>query len=182
MLKKNSLRKCPTIEKNSCKENKCGALNSAYQVNKSCNFNSGWLKWCHVTEEKFKDSIFNNSVQINFTATTRTCVFLQQGPESWKVQDWHPNQKMMVVSVCLNGKWCSSECMGIVLYFINKDEGNESLPLLAFWRYFVYAVFLKYSKKGRSSLNQVEIRNISSDVCYNDTKHYEVQSGKTRQV
>ena len=72
--------------------------------------------------------------------------------------------------------------MGIVLYFINKDEGNESLPLLPLWRYFVYVIFLKYSKKGRFSLSQVEIRNISSDVCYNDTKHYEVQSGKTRQV
>ena len=102
----------------------------------------------------------------------------QNGIERVKVQDWHPNEKMMVVFVCLNSRWYSSECMNR----INRDDGNESLPLLAFWIYFVYAIFLKYSKKAWLSLNQAGIRNISSDVCYNDTKHYEVQSGKTGQV
>ena len=38
-----------------------------------------------------------------------------------------------------------------VLYRINKNEGNESLPLLAFRRHVVNAIFLKYSKEGRLS-------------------------------
>ena len=36
-----------------------------------------------------------------------------------------------------------------VLYRINKDEGDESLPLLAFRRHIVNVIFLKYSKEGR---------------------------------
>ena len=51
---------------------------------------------------------------------------------------------------------------------INKNEGNESR------RDTVTAIFLKYSKQGRSSTNHVGIRNVPSDVCYNDTKHYQV--------
>ena len=44
-----------------------------------------------------------------------------------------------------------------VLYCINKDEGDESLPLLAFRRYVVNVIFLKYSKEGRLFWSQVEI-------------------------
>ena len=35
-----------------------------------------------------------------------------------------------------------------VLYRINKDESDESLPLLAFRRDIVNVIFLKYSKEG----------------------------------
>ena len=35
-----------------------------------------------------------------------------------------------------------------VLYRINKDESDESLPLLAFQRDIVNVIFLKYSKEG----------------------------------
>ena len=69
-----------------------------------------------------------------------------------------------------------------VLYRINKDEGNESLPLLAFRRDTVNAIFSKYSKKGRLSTSHIGIRNIPSDVCYEDTKHYQVQSVKNTAV
>ena len=58
-----------------------------------------------------------------------------------------------------------------VLQRINKDEGDEPLPLLAFQRYFVSVVFMKYSKKGRLS---------SSYLSYDDTKHYQVQSEHRR--
>ena len=61
-----------------------------------------------------------------------------------------------------------------VLHHINKDEGNESLPLLAFRRDVVNATFLKYSKEGRLSSSNVGNQNILSD----DTKHYQVQSEK----
>ena len=59
-----------------------------------------------------------------------------------------------------------------VLYHIIKEKGDESLPTLAFYRDVVYAIFLKYSKKGRLSSSHAGIQNIPSDVCYDNTKHY----------
>ena len=41
--------------------------------------------------------------------------------------------------------------------------------------------YLKYSKEGRLSSNHVGIRNISSDVCYDGTEHYQAQSVKSVQ-
>ena len=67
-----------------------------------------------------------------------------------------------------------------VLHRINKDEGDESLPFLVFWRRIVNAIFPKYSKEGRLSSRHVGIRNTSSDVCYDVTKHYKVQSEHRR--
>ena len=63
-----------------------------------------------------------------------------------------------------------------VLYRINKDVGDESLSFLVIWRHIVNAIFLKYSKEGRLSSSHVGNRNIPSDVCYDVTKHYQVQS------
>ena len=40
----------------------------------------------------------------------------QNGPERGQVQDWYPNEKMVVVPSCLNGGCCSAECVGIGLY------------------------------------------------------------------
>ena len=54
-----------------------------------------------------------------------------------------------------------------------------SLSLLAFWRHVVDAIFLKYSKEGRSSPSHEQIRSVLiclPDVCYDDTKHYQVSS------
>ena len=76
-----------------------------------------------------------------------------------------------MVDVVLQGAW--------VLHRINKDKGDESLPLLAF-QDIVNAIFLKYSKKGRLSSSHLGIRNIPSDVCYDDIKHYQVQSEHRR--
>ena len=79
---------------------------------------------------------------------------------------WYPFVWMLVVVL-----------QGVkVLHRINRDEGDESLPFLVFWRHIVNVIFLKYSKEGRLSLSQVGIRNISSDVCYHVTKHYQVES------
>ena len=66
------------------------------------------------------------------------------------------------------------------MYRINKDEADESLPPLAFQRHAINAIFLKYSKGGRLFSSHVGIRNIPSDVCYDDTKHYQVQSEHRR--
>ena len=67
-----------------------------------------------------------------------------------------------------------------MLHRFNKDEGDESVTLPAFQRHVVNAIFLKYSKEGRLSSSHVGIRNIPSDVCYDDTKHYQVQSEHRR--
>ena len=52
----------------------------------------------------------------------------------------------------------------------------NALPILVFWTDIVNAIFLKYSKEGRLSSSHVGIQNIPSDVCYDVTKHYQVQS------
>ena len=77
-----------------------------------------------------------------------------------------------MIDVVLQGAW--------VFHRINKDEGDESLLLLARRRHVVNAIFLKYSKEGRLSSSHLGIRNIPSDVCYDDTKHYQVQSEHRR--
>ena len=49
---------------------------------------------------------------------------------------------------------------GRVLYRINKDEGDESLPFLIFLRYIVNAIFMKHSKEDRLSSSHVGNRDI----------------------
>ena len=102
----------------------------------------------------------------------------QNGPERGLVQDWYPNEKMVVVPVCLRNRCCVQAAWA--LYRFIKDEGDESLPLLAFQRHVVNAAFLKYSKEDRLSSIHVGIRNIPSDVCYDDAKHYQMQSEHRR--
>ena len=73
-----------------------------------------------------------------------------------------------MIDVVIQGAW--------VLYRIYKGKGDESVPLLAFRKHAVNVIFLKYSKEGRLSSSHLGIRNIPLDVCYDDTKHYQVQS------
>ena len=79
---------------------------------------------------------------------------------------------VLMVDVILQGVW--------VLYGINKNERDESLPLLAFRRRAVNAIFLKTSKEGKLSWSHLGIQDIPSDVCYDDTKHYQLQSEHKR--
>ena len=53
---------------------------------------------------------------ISSTVTTRTSVLLTEMDEN-EAKYWYPNEKMVVVRVCLNGRCCSSGCMGIVSYY-----------------------------------------------------------------
>ena len=89
---------------------------------------------------------------------------------------WWVNEKMMVVPFA----WIVDFVLqnAGIFYRINKDEGDESLSLLTFQRNGANAIFLKYSKEGSLSLSHVGIRNVSSDVCYADTRHYQVSSEK----
>ena len=77
-----------------------------------------------------------------------------------------------MVDVVIQGAWA--------LHHIYKGKGDESLPLLTFGRHVVNVIFLKYSKEVRLSSSHLGIQNIPSDVCYDDTKHYEVQSEHRR--
>ena len=77
----------------------------------------------------------------------------------------------MTVDIVIQGVW--------ILYYINKDKGDQSLPLLAF-RKHVNVIFVKYSEEGKYSQSHLGIQNISSDVCYDNTKHYQVQSEHRR--
>ena len=63
-------------------------------------------------------------------------------------------------------------------YFIVLTKMKAmSLCLL---KHVVNAIFLKHSKEGRLSSGHVAIRNVLSDVCYDVTKHYQVQSEHRR--
>ena len=68
-----------------------------------------------------------------------------------------------MVDGAIQGAW--------VLFRIKKDKADESLPLLAFRTHVVNVIFLKYWKEDRFSSSHLGIRNISSDICYDDTKH-----------
>ena len=52
----------------------------------------------------------------------------QNGPEPVQLQEWYPDEIMVVVPVCLNawglGAW--------VMYCVNKDVDKESLLFLVF--------------------------------------------------
>ena len=48
-----------------------------------------------------------------------------------------------------------------VLYHINKHEGNESRPLLAFRQHAVNVIFLKYLKEGRLRSSHLGIRKFN---------------------
>ena len=54
-----------------------------------------------------------------------------------------------------------------VLHHINKDEGNESLPLLAFRRHVINEIFLKYSKKGGLLSHKMFVMITQNNTTYN---------------
>ena len=58
-------------------------------------------------------------------------------------------KKMVVVPVCLNGRCCSSGCVGI-----NQDKGDESQPPLAFRRDVVNSIFFGIFKGRQITLER----------------------------
>ena len=65
---------------------------------------------------KSKKSIFKNNNQINSTVRTRKWILSAEWMRAFQVQDWYPSKKMVVFPVCLNGRCCSSGCVGIALH------------------------------------------------------------------
>ena len=117
---------------------------------------------------KLKNNIFENNIQISSTVPTRTWVLSKEWTRTWpnigiRMKKCWCFTFVWMVDVAIQGAW--------VLHRINKDKGDESLPLLAFRRHVINVIFLKYSKKGRFFSSHLGIRNIPSDVCYYDTKH-----------
>ena len=170
---------------NSCKKRNVAALNNAHQAKKQCNLDSNWLEQTAVRfTELTLNFVFPLKLPLKLCSrtTTKPIVLLQlehefcqqNGPDCGQVHDRYPNEKMVVVPVFFNGRYYSSGPG--VLNGINKDEGEESLSLLALQRDVVNAIFLKYSAECRLSSSHVEIGNIASEVCYNDTKSCQVQS------
>ena len=77
-----------------------------------------------------------------------------------------------MVNVALKGVW--------VLYCRNSDNGDESLYFLTFRRDEANAIFLEYLKERKLSPSYIGIRNIPSDICYDDAKHCYMQSERRR--
>ena len=77
--------------------------------------------------------------------------YQQNGPESGQAQHWYPNEKMVVIPVFSNGLCFYSEVLGSLLF-------------LAFQRDIDNAIFLKYSKEGRSPSGHWEIWNVPIDL------------------
>ena len=128
---------------------------------------------------KLKENIFKNNNQIESTVTTRTRVLPTGWTRVWPVtglvSKWRNSGSPHLL------EWLDVVLQGArILYRINKDKDDGSLPFLVFWRHIVNAIFLKYSKEGRLFSSHVGIRNIPSDVCYDVTKHYQVQSEHSR--
>ena len=67
-----------------------------------------------------------------------------------------------------------------VLYRINKDEGDESLPFYSFLKTYCPCNFSETFKERQIILEPCSIRNIPSYVFYDVTEHYQVQSQHRR--
>ena len=87
-----------------------------------------------------KNDIFKNNNQISSTVTTRTCALSTEWTKTRpsigiQMKKWHWFPYVQMVDVVIQGLW--------VFHRINKDKHNESLPLLAFWRYVVNVILLQ---------------------------------------
>ena len=65
---------------------------------------------------KLKESIFKNNNQIKSTVDPEHGFCQQNGPEHGQLQGWYPDEEIVVVPICLNGRCCFSRCEGIVSY------------------------------------------------------------------
>ena len=118
---------------------------------------------------KLKESVFKSSNQINCTVTIRTRIYQRVDRNAAKYRIGIDCGVPRLLDVVIQNVW--------MLYCINKDKGDESVPRLAFERDVVNAISLKNLKGAFSS--HVEIRNVLSNVCDDDsTNHFQVPSEK----
>ena len=101
------------------KESSANLIVVVWNCNKACTLfilNLLNLRDLFGVSTKLKEIIFKNNHQMNSTVTTEHGFFRQNGLERCEVQVWYPNEKNLVVPVCLTGRCCSSECVGVVSY------------------------------------------------------------------
>ena len=123
-----------SLRTNSNKKWNMVAFNSAHQAKKAIYIHSGWFerqqRGVRIASSKFSKTkiclSFEYSWRKVYSRTTAKLIpllqpehgffFRQNGPERFHVQDWYPNEKMVMVHVCLNGWCCFSECLGVASY------------------------------------------------------------------
>ena len=85
-------------------------LNRTHQAKKQCNFDSGWLEpqqcSCIASSESCEPNSFMITKPILLLQLEHG-FYQQNGPEHGQIQDWYPNEKMVVVPVCLNKRLVS---------------------------------------------------------------------------
>ena len=195
VLNKNRLRKCTIIGDKHLQEKGTWPLWTAHIKQKSSGTLTvvGWIdnsainiassESCERKRfvrywNKVEKNIFKKNNQISSAATTRTWVLSTEWTKTWPSIDVQMKKWWWFPFVWMTD-FMLLRVRG-VLYHINKDKGDESLPLLVFPRHDVNVTFPKYSKERRLSSSHLGIRNIPSDVCYDGTKHYQVQSEHRR--
>ena len=79
-------------------------------------------RYLFAVETKLEESIIENNNQINSTVVTIAWVLSTEWirTERGQVQDWYPNEQLMVVPVCLNARCYSSESAGTLLRLSEK--------------------------------------------------------------
>ena len=91
---------------------KRNVTSSAHQAKKQCNFDSGWL-------ERQQGGLHRKYIQEHqpnqFHCYNQNMGFVNRMDQK-VAKYWYPNEKMVVIPVCLNGRCCSSGCVGIVSY------------------------------------------------------------------
>ena len=130
---KNRLRKCTSVGDKQPQKKECGQFEQSTSTKKVVQLWQ-WLVWttwerCTLlflnflnlrdlfgVWTKLKESIFKNNSKLIPLLQREHGLFRQDGPERFQVQDWYPNEKVVVVAVCLNGRCCFSECVGLVSY------------------------------------------------------------------
>ena len=132
VLNKNRLLKC-TGDKQLQKTGTWQLWTAQYKSSKKKRNLCGWLEWqqsglhiffwilstkenCSVLEQSWK-KVYSWTITKSIPLLQPEHGFCQQNrSERGQVQDWYPNEKMVVVPVCLNGTCCSLGCVVIVLY------------------------------------------------------------------
>ena len=171
---------------NSCKKRKVSTLSSVHQARKQYTFDYNNSRAVYIAfSESYKPKrlvLCRSKVERKHIKEQQTSQFhcynqnmsfvnrMEQHLVKYRIgiqmKKWWWSPDVWKVDVVLQGVW--------VLYHVNNED-DECLSLLSFWRDVVNAILLKHSKEGRLSSSHVGVRNIPSDVCYNNTKH-QVQS------
>ena len=105
------------LEETAAKKRNVTTMNSAHQAKQQCNFDSNWLELQQVTKRQSWKKVYSRATTKSTPQVQPEHWFCQMnGPERGQVQNWYPNEKMVVVPVCLNGRSCSLLCMVIISY------------------------------------------------------------------